>query len=538
MYGMMMAKLGILLPIAAIACGCELKQSFRDGWAQDGFNAYPSTSYGTSDAPYGGTRAYGVSNGNLMGRYGGASGYGSSWNAPKSSTGFGGLGSGSMSMGRGMGWGRSGDMSSSGIGGYGSWRGQMNGGSLGAWGPSHAVISRAEECPPLEQLLSMIDAEQDWSTISRCGHLLMRNRQFLGRLMQRGGRLWSRLLGNGVCEAIPVDTVAMIAQDGSPEVIEVLQSVCHPSVLQRLEGMGLRLADRIAGGLHRGLHSIQEGVYDIGHRFKEGIESSLDGGYYPAARRHDYYGYERPSRGDFSDEVRYGIHRAGHRIRDTSRRLLGGVEDIGHELKSGIKRAGRAIKRGISDALALPFQELKTVAHFRTFGMHGQCLDLYPEDIISAPKTFFSSMPQQCFKDLSPELLALVPPQYISLIAHWRHATAEQVAALPLESIVYVPFKHLGKKPHHVAIKSTKADEDDLEPVSFLIIDDEDSQHPCTGVSEEHEAALAHNRRIWRAYNERCKAVRRGPFSWLPVALIVIFLALVILSLGYSFSTL
>ena len=133
-------------------------------------------------------------------------------------------------------------------------------------------------------------------------------------------------------------------------------------------------------------------------------------------------------------------------------------------------------------------------------------------------------MGRQCFLDLSPECMAAIPPPQIPRIKWWKYATAEKVAALPPESLIYLPFKRLGKKAlkYSDTKKYFEKDGSDLYEIDSGI-----ESHPCFGIGEEQEEFLMQDRKVWRDYVQRCKA-RTGPSKILIVILLVFFIMILL----------
>ena len=213
----------------------------------------------------------------------------------------------------------------------------------------------------------------------------------------------------------------------------------------------------------------------------------------------------------FGSEIRYGIDR----VRQGARDLKRDVEFGAHVLKEDIKK-------GVS-GLAMQFEDLKSMNHFKLFGASShECAALTPEQVYNAPNGFFRMMNRQCFMDLPPECMAAIPPPQIPRIKWWKYATAEKVASLPPESLMYLPFTRLGRK--ELRYSETKnyfeggGGEDIGRGAGAAGIGD----HPCLGIGEEQEEYLMRDRKVWRAYVHRCKA-GSGPSRILIIILMMLF---------------
>ena len=159
--------------------------------------------------------------------------------------------------------------------------------------------------------------------------------------------------------------------------------------------------------------------------------------------------------------------------------------------------------------------------HFKQFGAHShECATLTPEQIYNAPNGFFRMMSRQCFIDLSPDCMSAIPPPQIPRIKWWKYANAEKVAALPPESLMYLPFARLGQKRIESILTRKISLNGEME-VELKLGSIED--HPCLGIGEEQEEFLMRDRKVWRSYVQRCKA-GTGPSRILIIVLMMIFI--------------
>lgn len=134
------------------------------------------------------------------------------------------------------------------------------------------------------------------------------------------------------------------------------------------------------------------------------------------------------------------------KLRQIAGEIKQGAQKFKNDIDRGIQTVKEEVRSGVHH-LAMKFEDLRTMEHFKLFGAHKhECATLTPEQIYSAPSGFFRMMSRQCFLDLSPDCMAAIPPPQIPRIKWWKYSTAEKVAALPPESLIYLPFKRLGKK--------------------------------------------------------------------------------------------
>ena len=217
-------------------------------------------------------------------------------------------------------------------------------------------------------------------------------------------------------------------------------------------------------------------------------------------------------------------------------KFKGKLRQIGGEIKQGAQEFKNDIDRGIQTVkeevrsgahhLAMKFEDLRTMEHFKLFGAHKhECATLTPEQIYSAPNGFFRMMSRQCFLDLSPDCMAAIPPPQIPRIKWWKYATAEKVAALPPKSLIYLPFKRLGKKALKYSDTKNYLEKDGGGDCYGT--DSEIENHPCLGIGEEQEEFLMRDRKVRQQEVQRCKA-GTGPSKILIVILMVFFIMILL----------
>jgi hypothetical protein len=213
-------------------------------------------------------------------------------------------------------------------------------------------------------------------------------------------------------------------------------------------------------------------------------------------------------------EIKYGVGR-----------LRRGAHELGQDIKYGAQIIKDDISRGVQ-GMASVFEDLRSMNDFKQFGSHRhECATLTPEQIYNSPNGFFKMMSRQCFIDLSPDCMSSIPPPQIPRIKWWKYANAEKMAALPPESLMYVPFARLGKRELRLSeTKNFFERQDGFGGFEAGGIED----HPCLGIGEEQEEFLMRDRKVWRSYVQRCKA-GTGPSK---ILIIILMMAFMLLLLG------
>lgn len=285
-------------------------------------------------------------------------------------------------------------------------------------------------------------------------------------------------------------------------------------------------------GMNRGLLSSGSTDYLGSSGYTGSDNSMLRSSSYPSSSYYNTAAYDTDPQVDGYYDDGYD-HRGSGGMRPTR----GGdiLKAVGRKVGRKLKRTARKIKDKAGQAmdtavdLILDFAELSSIDQYRAFGTRNhECTQLTPEQVASAPSSFFRVMSRNCFKDLSPDVVSAIPGMYLGRIRWWRDATPEQVSAIFPENIIHLPFKRLGKMPYQIT-RSPVVDESamDLEGSGL---------HPCLGVSEEHEEVLAKDRKVWQNYCKRCRGRKPSWTRFIPIAIFVLLIVFLLVVVFYAFA--